>query len=98
MTWYILACIGLMFIIKYGSILNWLRKPLLKFSLFRELFSCSLCIGFWTGVYIGIIACFIEDDPRYVILPLVSCVCCWFADVCISVLQSIEIYLDNKNK
>ena len=98
MIFYILACIGLTFIIKYGSILNWFREPLSKFHIFKDLFSCSLCIGFWAGFYIGIIAIFIENDSRYTLLPLISAPICWLSDCIIGVLQSIEIYLDNKNK
>ena len=96
MILYIFACIGLTFIIKYGSILNWLRSPLVKINFFKELLSCSLCIGFWSGVYIGMLGFFIENDSRYVLLPLISAPICWFSDCVIGVLQSIEIYLDNK--
>ena len=53
-------------------------------------------MGFWSGCYIGCIGWFIEDDPKYILMPLISSTCCWFADVLIGVLQSFEIYLDNK--
>ena len=98
MTYYILASIGFTFIIKYGSILDWIRKPLLKFDLFKELFSCSLCIGFWTGLCVGTMAYFIENNSAYFLMPLVSAGMSWFADGLIGVLQSLEIYLDDKNK
>jgi hypothetical protein len=51
------SCIGLTFILKYGSILEWLRKFLSKQSLYlMELFSCSLCLGFWAGAVVGLIS------------------------------------------
>ncbi len=96
MIYYILSCVGLTFIAKYGSILEWIRRPLRKIDYFDQLFNCSLCIGFWSGCYIGCIGWFIEDDPKYILMPLISSTCCWFADVLIGVLQSFEIYLDNK--
>ena len=98
MIFYSLSCIGLTFIIKYGVILNWARKPLLKINFFNELLNCSLCIGFWSGVFIGPLALIIESDIRYILMPLISAGICWFCDCVIGVLQSIEIFLDNKYK
>lgn len=69
------ACVGLMFIVKYGTIFdrprNWLKS---KFKLFDELFSCALCIGFWCGAGIGIYT-------GYVLLPLYSAAVCWLVDI-----------------
>jgi len=98
MIFYIVACIGFTFIIKYGSILKWLRTRLIKYKIFKELFSCSLCIGFWTGSCIGIVGWFLEADDIYILLPFVSAAVCWFSDCVIGILQSIEKFLDNKNK
>lgn len=47
--------IGLCFILKYGSILNWPRNFLIKFKFFEQLFDCSLCLGFWVGLFFGIV-------------------------------------------
>jgi hypothetical protein len=43
--------IGLCFILKYGTILNFIRTPLKKIIFFKELFNCSLCIGFHVGFW-----------------------------------------------
>jgi len=48
-----LSCIGLTFILKYGSILAFLRERLTRYGFFRELFSCALCLGFWSGLITG---------------------------------------------
>ena len=96
MIFYILSSIGLTFILKYGSILNWLRNILIKNKFFKELFSCSLCLGFWTGAFIGVIGGYIEHDIRFILLPLVSSACNWFADGMIGVIQNIEVILTNK--
>jgi hypothetical protein len=46
--------IGLCFILKYGSILNWPRNFLIKWKFFEQLFDCALCLGFWVGIFFGI--------------------------------------------
>ena len=49
-----LAILGLLWIIKSGSILNkprsWITR---KSRFFATLFRCSLCIGFWIGLGYG---------------------------------------------
>ena len=95
---YIFACAGLTFIIKYGSILNWVRKPLVKIPIFNELLKCSLCIGFWSGVVIGLFGFYNTHNNIFFLLPLISSCVCWFSDAIIGILQSLEIYLDNINK
>lgn len=46
--------IGLCFILKYGSILNWPRNFLIKSKFFAQLFDCALCLGFWVGLFFGL--------------------------------------------
>ena len=47
--------IGLCFILKYGSILNPIRNFLINRSnFFKKLFDCSLCLGFWVGLFFGL--------------------------------------------
>jgi len=54
---YTVASIGLTFILKYGTILSFVRDRLsLHSSFFKELFSCSLCLGFWAGLIIGLLS------------------------------------------
>lgn len=88
----LLACVGLMFILKYGSVLNWPRDLLCRLGFFRELFKCSLCLGFWSGV----IVCMLSS--RDVILPLASAGVCWAADSIVAILQWWEIKLEKELK
>lgn len=88
----LLACVGLTFILKYGSILNWPRNLLCKLSFFEELFKCSLCLGFWSGV----IVYFVEQKD--LLLPLASAAVCWTADSIVAILQWLEIKLENQLK
>ena len=94
----ILACLGLTFILKYGTILDIPRVFLCKVSVLRDLFKCSLCLGFWSGVIIGYI-CYIYNilGDLIILLPLVSSACCWIGDNINNVIQSVEIKLDNEN-
>lgn len=91
----LLAGVGLMFILKYGTILNIPRNWVCKVPFFKELFKCSLCLGFWTGVMVmGFELYFNNRDYKIFLLPLMSAGCCWFVDNLNNVLQSVEIKLD----
>jgi hypothetical protein len=95
----ILACLGLTFILKYGTIFNKPRAFVCKCKFLNDLFKCSLCLGFWSGVIVGVF-CFYTEllDDKVFLLPLVSSACCWILDNLNNVIQSIEIKLDNDNK
>lgn len=52
-----LAALGLTFILKQGRILNEVRSFLIKqHPLLKDLFECAMCLGFWSGIIIGIMA------------------------------------------
>jgi hypothetical protein len=87
----LLACVGLTFILKYGTILTPVRSVLCRVALFKELFKCSLCLGFWSGVMIGC-------HTNNILLPLASSGVCWFADSVVAVIQWYEIKLEKDNK
>jgi len=88
----LLACVGLTFILKYGSVLNWPRKLLCKIGFFQELFKCSLCLGFWSGVGVYMI------EQQNILLPLASAAVCWAADSFVAILQWLEIKLEKQLK
>ena len=56
----------------------------------KELFKCSLCLGFWSGVIV-----FLIGSTHYHLLPLASAGASWMADNFNNVLQSIEIVIDD---
>jgi len=93
-----LACIGLMFILKYGTILDRPRKLLMNFRLLNDLFTCSLCLGFWVGVIVGSFLYYFSFDYNLILLPFASAACCWIVDNINNVIQSIEIKLDKDNE
>jgi hypothetical protein len=92
----ILACVGLTFILKYGSILNWPRNILCKLKFFDELFKCSLCLGFWSGVTVSYISYNFKFNltMNILLLPFISSGVCWFADSIVTILQYIELKLE----
>lgn len=93
------ASVGLMFILKYGTILNRYRSIVGKIHpKLEELHKCSLCLGFWTGVVILAIEYNIAVDfeHRLFYLPLISSGCCWVIDNLNNVLQSVELKIDRE--
>ena len=96
MIYDLLASVGLMFILKYGTILNLYRTVVCSWHpKIQELHKCSLCLGFWTGVFVMIFELsFGNNSHKIYLLPLMSSGCCWFIDNLNNVIQSVEIKLD----
>ena len=88
MIFELISCVGMHWIIKYGSILNMPRNLIRKIPLFDNLFKCSLCLGFWTGVIVSL------STDNNMLLPFASAGICWFFDNVNNTLQSVEIKLD----
>ena len=84
----LLCCLGLHWIIKYGTILNFVRTPLKRVKILKELLECSLCLGFWCGVIVAIVS----NDWR---ICFASAAVCWLMDNINNMIQSVEIKLDN---
>jgi hypothetical protein len=85
----ILACVGLHWILRYGSILNIPRKMITKIHLFAELFKCSLCLGFWCGVLISFVS-----DINLLLLACSSSAVCWFADNINNLIQRLDLKVE----
>ena len=94
----LLACVGLMFILKYGTILAWYRSLVGKIHpKIKELHKCSLCLGFWTGVVVmAFELCFNNTNYQIYLLPLASSACCWVVDNANNLVQSHEIKIDRE--
>jgi hypothetical protein len=89
-----LSCVGLTFILKYGTILKWFRAFLFNIKAVEKLFKCSLCLGFWSGLLHSIIMYQIKWDNIYFLLPLASSSLCWFIDSLLRSIQTSEILMD----
>ena len=93
-----LACIGLNFILKYGSILDLPRRALVsRFKFFRDLFDCSLCLGFWCGVTGSASLYYIHGEWNYIyyFLPFVAALGSLTADVVIGTVKTYEMRLEH---
>jgi hypothetical protein len=78
----LLACIGLCLVLKYGSILNFLRDRLTRISFFKDLFACSLCLGVWVGFIVGA-----YTGRDILLMSFASSFVCWLADHVILLLK-----------
>tara|TARA_Y100001963_G_C6520672_1_gene326395 strand:+ start:403 stop:624 length:222 start_codon:yes stop_codon:yes gene_type:complete len=65
---------------------------LIKHDLLKELFECSLCLGFWSGFIV-----FVIGSSHYHLLPFASAAVSWVGDMIINILQSVEFFMDKKN-
>jgi hypothetical protein len=97
MIYYSIAAIGLCFILKYGTILNFLRNFLTsKSQKMKELFDCSLCLGFWCGVLLLPLLVLLEDyGIKILLFPLVSSCICWTHDLLLRYVRAL-IYNEEK--
>lgn len=87
----LIACVGAHWIIKYGTILNIPRVIITRVPVIDKLFKCSLCLGFWVGVAVGVYI-----NHNMIMFGLASSGMCWLFDNINNTLQSAEIKLDKR--
>ena len=99
MAFELIASIGLMWILRFGSIFNPLRNILRKRSkTLSSLIDCSLCLGFWCGAAIGtVLYCFKEDNFIYFLFPFISSALCWFFDCLLDLIQNATVEISHRN-
>lgn len=79
-----LSIIGLTFILKYGSIFDFPRNELRKLGpYFEELFKCSLCLGFWSGLIVGL-----TSKENLLLFPFYGAAISFFADQFLELIQT----------
>jgi len=83
------ACVGLTWILKYGTILDPIRKPIKALHpKLNELFNCSLCLGVWSGAAIGLFSWYyLNFGAEALLFPLSSAALSWFFDCLIDYIQ-----------
>lgn len=82
LTLELLACIGLCLVLKYGSILNFVRDKLTRIAFFKDLFACSLCLGVWVGIFVGA-----YSGSDILLMGFASSFVCWLADHIVLLLK-----------
>lgn len=103
MSFYLASTVGLVFILKYGSILKFLRDYLISTrykKFFRELFKCSLCLGFWAGAFHVLVVYVLDPNTpnRFILFPLVSACTAWSADSALQLIQALEVTIMKRKK
>jgi hypothetical protein len=96
--YYILASIGMCFIMKYGSILESFRQKTITWvPCLEKLYKCCLCMGFWAGVVTAPCLYIIEtwDVVELVFYPFVTANICWFADSIMTLIHSQTNYFNS---
>ena len=93
----IMAATGGAMIIIYGSIFkrprDWIKS---KHVILKDFLTCSMCIGFWTGV----ITSYILNDTLtlYIMIGLTSSATSWLYDSVIGCAQSMDVHYNDSNK
>lgn len=85
----ILACVGLHWILRYGSILNTPRGIIMKIKIIDQLLNCSLCLGFWCGLIISFIS-----DTNMLLLSFASAAACWFMNNVNDLVQRLDLKVE----
>jgi len=101
MSWLILlSCIGLTWILKYATILNFIRKPICSIHpKIDDLFKCAMCLGFWVGAIHAVLLHHLGADLPvfvWVLYPFSSSALCWFFDCLIDYIQMQQIRLERE--
>jgi len=89
----LLACVGLMWIIKDGSIFATPRKTLQRVPVLDRLLKCSLCLGLWVGVLAAVVLFFQGRDWLWI--PFASAAVCWLFDSIMDLIQVAAHRLDD---
>ena len=76
-----------------AKILNFIRVKVVKIKFFKELLSCSLCTGFWTGLLIGTYA----SSYNNILFALYSSSSCYLIYLVNSILLN-KVYPTEKEK
>lgn len=84
-----LFCLGLVWILRFGSILNKPRNFLKRNKILKELLNCSLCLGFWAGVLLSVL--YYKSSSysglHILMMPFASAGVCWFFDSLLAFFQ-----------
>lgn len=94
----LLACLGLVWILKDSIIFKTPRDFITSRSKkLKQLFSCSMCLGFWTGLLLAVI----ENLPLekwsndFIYYPFAVSGFCWFFDCVLDLIQEVWFYYKN---
>lgn len=94
----LLACFGLTNILVNGSILNKFRDYISKWEFIKQLINCSMCTGFWVGLYFSLIITLVSiGTPLFYIitLPFASSGISWILERSATIIDYFAYKIDN---
>lgn len=94
----LISCIGLCQILMYGKILNKPRTLLIKLNFFKELLSCSLCVGFHSGWMLSIIHYLIFSNPIVIFIPFASAFACLTSEFLLDYFENYNSMIEKSLK
>lgn len=89
------ASIGLTFILIQSLIFKPIRLFLFKFQFFKELLSCAMCTGFWTGLFLAFITK--HNSVECFIFGLASSFASYYSYILLEYLDKIIFKNSHKN-
>lgn len=95
-----IGCLGIVWILKDSYILmaprNYLKS---KSKYFKELLSCSLCLGFWCGLFYSSIDYYFNQNLlSFIFNPFAISGFCWFFDSLLDLIQELTFSYKNKRE
>ena len=76
LLWFLLAAYGMTQILVYGKIFDHIRPEKMEYYGWGEVFHCTMCMGFWVGVFLfsinGMTELFTFD---YTVANMLICAC-----------------------
>jgi uncharacterized membrane protein len=96
-----LACLAIVWIIKDSYIFSLPRKFIVsKSNYLKELFSCSLCLGFWSGVLMSLFIQYTTKSFSFdlFLYPFAVSGFCWFFDSALDLIQEYTFFYKSKRE
>lgn len=91
----IVAATGGVMIIIYGSIFkrprDWVKS---KHVIINDFLTCSMCVGFWSGV--GVSYILNDTFAKHIMIGLASSAASWLYDSVVGCAQTIDVHYSNK--
>jgi len=96
----LLACLGLVWIIKDSHIFStpreWLKSKSQKLN---SLLSCGMCLGFWVGLGLSLFEYYnLDKSDNLYYYPFAVSAFCWFFDSLLNVIQEQYVKLKTERE
>lgn len=93
------ACFGLTNILVNSKIMDKFREYISKVEFFKDLISCSMCTGFWVGLYFALVLLFAPLGTAlfyFATLPFASSGISWILERSASIIDFFAYKIENE--